>query len=91
MTSVKLSDHAIQRFAQRALSAADAELIMELGTEVEGGYLMRTKDLREIEAAVKGFLVRMRRLDGKRIVADGNTIITGYHTSTKKQRQLLRT
>lgn len=76
---LKLTPHAAMRFAQRGFRDGDAELIMAIGTEVEGGYLMREKDVREAEAWLKRQAHKLRRLVGKRVIVAGDMIVTAYH------------
>jgi hypothetical protein len=90
MSALRMSDHAIQRFAQRGFQLDDAEIIMELGAEVQDGYLIRSKDVQEVERATKAFLDRIRRLEGARVVIAGETIVTGYRPSKRKCRELLK-
>ncbi len=44
MNSLHLTAHAAVRMSQRGLANDDLELIKWIGTEVEGGYLVREKD-----------------------------------------------
>lgn len=90
MSALQMSDHAIQRFAQRGFRLDDAEIIMQLGSEVHDGYLIRSKDLQEVERAAKAFLDRIRRLKGARVVIAGETVVTGYRPSKRKCRDLLK-
>ena len=68
----------------------DSELIVLIGTEVDDGYLVLTKDYQEVERALKMFLERCRRIVGKRLIVRNGHIVTAYHTSKKYQRRLLR-
>jgi hypothetical protein len=91
MSVLDLSGHAAIRLAQRALRINDVELAMLIGVEVEGGYLVRDRDS---EAAVRDLTQmaeRVRRMAGVRIVSEGPTIVTAYHTTRRKRRYLLRT
>jgi hypothetical protein len=86
-----LTRHAVARMSQRAIREDDLELIMLIGTEVEGGYLVRSKDCQAAEKALKRLLHQVRRLDGKRVVVGGGCVVTAYHAHASKERQLLRT
>ena len=90
MKTLTMTNHAAVRMAQRGIASKDAELIVMIGTEVEGGYLVREKDYRKVEHAVKRWLQQCRRIIGKRLVIQNNRIVTGYPASKKKQRRLLR-
>lgn len=82
--------HAVVRVAQRGIRDDDLQLIMSIGTEVEGGILVREKDYLAIEQDVKSRLTRLRRLVGKRIVFKGDVLLTAYHARPAKARRLLR-
>jgi len=90
MTSEVLTQHALIRMAQRGIKIGDAELIMMIGTEVEDGQFVRTKDCQTFERAVKQLIKRVWRLNGKRVVLAGGCVVTAYHTCPAKERQLLR-
>jgi hypothetical protein len=89
-TRSHLTSHGATRTAQRGLAAEDLELIPRIGTEVEGGFLVRQKDFQAYERMLKRDLERARRLVGKRLVIDGNVVITAYHATRRKERRLLR-
>jgi hypothetical protein len=76
--------------AQRGIGREDLQLIEAIGSEVEGGYLVREKDFQVFERELKQLLDHVRKLVGKRIVLDGDHVITAYHAGRRKQRRLLR-
>jgi hypothetical protein len=82
--------HSAERTAQRSLRINDPDLIALIGTAVEDGYLVRTKDYQEIERALKQLLQRFRRLVGKRVVTVDGRIVTAYHATKTFERRLLR-
>lgn len=82
--------HAVVRAAQRGIRDDDLQLMMSVGTEVEGGILVRERDYLAIEQDVKSRLTRLRRLIGKRLVFEGDALITTYHARPAKVRRLLR-
>ncbi len=84
------SDHAVARFAQRALRASDAELIAEIGTAVDDGFLLRNDDAERLVRELKQLIEKLLRLRGKRLVVAGNVVVTAYHANPRKQRRLLR-
>lgn len=86
-----LTKHALARMAQRAISSADIDLIMLIGTEVEDGYLVRGKDRQAAERQLKQLLDQVRRLEGKRAVVADSRVVTAYHARPAKERDLLRT
>lgn len=87
---VNLTRHAMMRIAQRGFRDGDVELIMAIGTEVEGGYLVRRKDVQEAERHMRRWLKRLPQLAGKRLVVTGDTLVTAYHAKPGKERELLK-
>lgn len=53
MNSLDLTAHAVKRMAQRGLADDDLELIRWIGTEVEGGYLVREKDFQALDRELR--------------------------------------
>lgn len=90
MDSLHLTAHAVMRLAQRGLANDDIELIRWIGTEVEGGYMVREKDFQALDRELKQLRDQARKLVGKRVVLEGDRLITAYHAARRKQRQLLR-
>jgi hypothetical protein len=90
MLNETLTQHALIRMAQRAIKDDDLEVIIKIGTEVEGGYLVRAKDSQALERSLKQLMQRVRRLNGKRVVVAEDKVITAYHAHRSKQRRLLR-
>lgn len=88
--AARLTQHAAMRLAQRAISNDDVELVELIGTEVEGGYLVLEKDYQSLERDLKRIREHARRLVGKRVVIDGDRILTAYHANRGKERRLLR-
>jgi len=90
MSALTLTQHAIVRMSQRGIRPNDLELIESIGTEVEGGYLLRQKDFQTLERELKTLRDHARRLVGKRVVQAGDAIVTTYHASRTDERRLLR-
>lgn len=88
--NLHLTQHSIERLAQRGFQSTDAELIMAIGSEVEDGYFVSAKDCQAIEREVKRFLERLRRLGGKRLVVSDGCLITGYRATKREEKRLLR-
>ena len=76
--------------SQRGLATDDIELIRWIGTEVEGGYLVREKDFQALDRELKQLRDQVRRLVGKRLILESDRVITAYHAARSKQRVLLR-
>jgi len=90
MNSLDLTPHVVKRMAQRGLADDDVELIRWIGTEVEGGYLVREKDFQALDRELRQLRDQARRLVGKRLVLEGDRLVTAYHAVHSKQRLLLR-
>ena len=89
--TVRATAHGALRMSQRGLCADDVEIIMRIGTEVEGGYLVRAKDFQAFERELNQARDHARRLVGKRLVVERDQIVvTAYHADRGKQRCLLR-
>lgn len=80
--NIGFTRHGEIRMAQRGFSVADATWIIENGTEVEGGYLVRNKDI--------GSDIRAARLAGARLVCSGGKVIMAYRSSRRDRRRLLK-
>jgi hypothetical protein len=75
---------------QRGLNLNELDLIMRVAAEVEGGFFVRDKDVADIERTLKRVIERLRKLKGKRLVVEGNTLITAYHANHRDERRLMR-
>ena len=90
MSSSRLTRHAIERLAQRGMSASDVELIEMIASEVPDGYLVAPKDRQAVEHDLRKLIERIRRLEGKRIVVAGGRVITAFHATRREERRLMR-
>ena len=88
MEQSHITPHAAIRMAQRGVPPKDLELLELIGTEVEGGFLVRAKDFQTFE--LKRLRDRARKLVGKRLVTNGACVVTVYHTTARKEQRLLR-
>jgi len=82
-----MTKHAKRRMAQRGIKLRDAELIEIIGTPVDDGYLVRTKDCQSAEREIKQLLHRIRRLEGKRLVTANGTLVTAFHITRVKSAE----
>ncbi|GIW57045.1 MAG: hypothetical protein KatS3mg082_3449 [Nitrospiraceae bacterium] len=87
---LETTKHAVERFAQRGFMLDDAEIIMQLGTEVEDGFLVCDRECRQVEEQLRAILRRLDRLRGARLVVEGSTVVTVYRAGKRKQKQLLK-
>ena len=87
---LELTAHAARRMSQRGIASGDLELVRWIGTEVEGGLFVREKDVQELERILNQLRDQARRLIGKRVVVNGDVVVTAYHADRRKTRRLLR-
>ena len=90
MIECGITKHAVQRMAQRSIREDDVDLIILIGTEVDDGFIVRTKDCQSAERHLKRLLDQIRRLDGKRVVMVNGRIVTAYRPRQRVERRLLR-
>lgn len=90
MADLAMTRHARKRLAQRAMQPIDIDLILRIGTEVEGGLLVRKKDFESFAATMLAEVEQARRLVGKRVVIAEGHLVTAYHSTRSDERRLLR-
>lgn len=90
MSALRITGHAAIRMAQRGIGKDDLELALLIGTDVNDGYLVREKDFQAFDRELKRLRDQARKLVGKRVVVDGNRIITTYHAYNGQIHRLLR-
>jgi Domain of unknown function (DUF4258) len=89
--TVVITAHGALRMSQRGIGASDIDMILLIGTKVEGGYLVREKDFQDYERELKHDRDRARKLVGKRLVVERDqVVVTAYLAERGKQRRLLR-
>ena len=87
MSISNLTKHAILRMAQRGIGLDDVELAEFIGTQVEGGCLVRRKDVQAFVCDLKKLANQAERLSGKRVVRAADVVITAYHATSAKERR----
>lgn len=90
MSDLRPTRHAAARMSQRGIAPDDLRLVVGLGTEVEGGYLLRRKDYEEYAHLLRRLDDRARKLVGKRVVVREGVVVTAYHSSSNDEQRLLR-
>jgi ribosomal 50S subunit-associated protein YjgA (DUF615 family) len=89
--AIGMTAHGAMRMSQRGVGTDDIEMIMRIGTKVEGGYLVLEQDYQAFEREQKQYCQHARRLVGKRLVVEGDqVVVTAYHADRGKLRRLLR-
>jgi len=89
-----ISKHAAKRARQRGYSQHDIRFVIENGTEVPEGYLLRRKDVQlmveEEELASQALIELARKLEGTFVAAakDGRAI-TVYRPCLRRRKRLL--
>jgi len=83
------TNHARGRIRQRGLRERDVEFILNYGTDTGDGVILAKKDAQRIIANAKRQIEAAERLVNKRVVADGEEIITVFHADRRQAHQLL--
>lgn len=91
MPDLRLTQHAESRMRQRGFRNADVSLVLSVATRVaDDAFLLSDKDAaREIERR-RHEIQQLERLRGVRLVLEGETVITVYHSDRKPTRAGLR-
>lgn len=85
-----MTNHAQTRFAQRGLSAQDVSLLLDIGSETRDGFMVLERDFQSYEREEKNLLQRVRRMIGKHLMVEGDTVITAYHCNKRKEKSVLQ-
>lgn len=83
------TNHASRRCAQRGISELAIQSILAIGIEVEGGYLVTQQAAREKAASLRREADIVERIAGRRVVIDGDRLVTAYMTTKSKRRHLI--
>lgn len=87
---MRLCGHAMIRMSQRGFRTRDVDLFLECGTKVSDGYFLRDRDVTTAILQRQKEIERLERLRGKVLIADGDTVVTAYKPSRKRERRLLK-
>lgn len=90
MNNLELTNHANERLSQRGMTLADAVMIVDFGTEVDGGFIFLEKNCDALECELRATLRKVRRLRGKRVVLKGTNLVTAFHATNRTMRKLVR-
>lgn len=86
-----LTSHARKRMKQRGLRLCDLDLLLSTGDQIGPDAYLMTNEVADREiACLKAEIQHIERLRGKKLVVDGNTVITSYHASRRNQVQTYR-
>ena len=91
MLDLQATKHADARMRQRGYRKADIDLVRSVGTRVgENAFLLTDQDAAQEIEKCKRKIQQVERLRGSKLIVDGETLITLYHTQ-KKSRKFHRT
>jgi hypothetical protein len=90
MNVAELTCHATTRLSQRGFRNVDVDLIQQIGTIVEDGFIVRKSDCRARQQELKRLSDRIGRLSGARVVLVGENVLTVYRAEKPTERRLLR-
>ena len=87
MFDIRFTHHAEVRMRQRGFRKADVELVLGVATQVSGeAFFLTDHDAsREIERRRRE-IQQLERLRGSKIIVEGGTLITLYHTDSRSKR-----
>lgn len=89
--TLKLTNHAKQRFAQRSFFEADVDLILEFATEVGPDCLIvRDREVEEAIAKRRREIGRLEKLRRCKLVTREGVVITAFKASPKQCSRALR-
>lgn len=91
MGTISISNHAEIRMNQRAFRQSDIDLIIAFGEQITPDAIMMTK--RRAMKLIEDFKTKIRtieRLTDKKLIIEGEAIITVYHSTKTQQRKDLR-
>ena len=91
MSDFQISPHAKKRIRQRGIHNADIDWIMRYGISTDNlGALLSNKDVDREIAVRKREIQLFERLRNKKVVVNGNTVITCYQTTKRHQKLFMR-
>ncbi len=83
--------HAEKRFNQRGLRNTDVELVLDSASRVApDAYLLTNRDVEREISRRKQEIQRLEKLRGTKLVVDGDTLITAYHSRPSDQKRTFR-
>lgn len=87
MTELSLTHHAQARMRQRGFREEDADLVFRVGTRVaDDAFLLTDKDAARAIRKRKQEIQQLERLRGSKVIVEGETLITLYHTARRYRR-----
>lgn len=89
MTDLDITKHAVRRMQQRSISNADIDIILRYGEDIDGdGILMSNKAVEDAIRSLKSRIATVERLRNKKLVMDGDTLVTCYPCKTREGRRM---
>ncbi|UWR10904.1 DUF4258 domain-containing protein [Sulfitobacter mediterraneus] len=89
MSEVDITRHAERRMQQRSISNFDIDLILRYGEDIDGdGILMSNRAADDAIRSLKSRIATVERLRNKKLVMDGDTLITCYQCKIHEGRRM---
>ena len=84
MTELHITHHAQARMRQRGFREVDLDLILSVATAIaDDAFLLTEQDAARAIRDRKREIQQIERLRGSKVIIEGNTLITLYHTAPK--------
>lgn len=87
MNGLDITHHAEQRQSQRGFARSSFEIIYLFGEMIgDQEVIMTNREIDILTRELKAQIQRLDKLRNRKLVVDGNTIITGYCLNKKSKR-----
>ena len=87
-TSFSLSQHAKKRLRQRGLADGDITLIVEYGEDVEDGFVMTNKAIKNRKEKIAREMQQLEKLRGVAVIESQGVIVTTYRADKRRIKRL---
>lgn len=81
------TQHVVTRAQQRGIKESDLDLVCAYGTQINGGYVIRRRDIRAAEQKLKDTLRRLEKLDRVYVAFKEGDLITTFRMSKEQLRR----
>ncbi|MGV6816508.1 MAG: hypothetical protein ACWA44_04445 [Thiotrichales bacterium] len=91
MSNLRMTKHAQCRAQQRGIRDTDIFIVLQAATQVaHDAYMLTRADAAREIARRKREIQQLERLSGKKIILNGNHVITCYHAHEEEQKRTLK-
>lgn len=91
MHDLRFTEHAEERMRQRGFRNVDVDLVLRVATRVaDDAYFLTDHDAMQEIARRRHEIQQLERLRGAKLVVEGGTLVTLYHTNRKAIRSSSR-